>query len=183
MGYIPKIKLLAALRSVLANSTDIYYHGSLDDFTEFNKPGDGHHGKGYYFTTSASDAFRYAKQERFIAKRHTAPVILYTVKLDIKDPYDPLSYTDANRVANHFGLTYHGPHSPQFHYKMLKAQMIKNHKATESDFNEKIEEAGFDHIEYLREKYVVVFNPKNIKIIDKKYKGIYKGNAPWELQP
>lgn len=164
MGFIQKVD---RARKLSIAGSPLYYHGSLDDFSEFSKQGDGHHGKGYYFTASRSDALRYAKLGQFITKRHAEKAIIYSVELSISKPYDPLSYEDALHVAEHFGFTYSGYRGLAFHYKMLKDQMIKKQLATEDNFNEKLEKAGFDHIDNHKENYVVVFDPKNIKIIDK----------------
>jgi len=158
--------LINALKKILAS--EIYYHGSLDDFKEFNKPGGGHHGKGYYFTPSLSDAIWYAKSNWVINKKYGSPLIIYSVKLNIHSPFDPMSYEDAKRVADYYGLNYTSHRYAGFQYKLLKSEMIEKGLANEQNFNDKIEAAGFDHIDYWKENYKVVFDPKNITIVDKK---------------
>lgn len=118
------------------------YHGTNYDFNVFDKNhyGDGQLGKGFYFTTNRLEAFRYGKN-------------VIEAEITLNNPFD--IDADLSIISKQLGI----PESKLDGLTVVECEDI-------------IKEKGFDGIiaknfwgEY--NDYYVVFNPEQIKILDK----------------
>ena len=165
-----KISLLSSgflTEAILKN----YYHGTGSAFDKFSKPGYGKHGIGYYFTPDEKEARYFAKSLAGSNEKEKRPRVI-EVQLNVSNPFKTMSVEDAEKVANNFDYKYRKPKfagGAKEHYQHLELQLKKmgivKGPAGKSDFNNKIKESGFDAVEYDTSNHLIVFDPKQIKIV------------------
>ena len=164
-------KEIIALCDSLTEAILKYYHGTGSAFDQFTKPGYGKHGLGYYFTPDENEARYFAKSLSGVKEKDKRPRVI-EVQLNVSHPFKTMSVEDAEKVAAHFNYKYKIPKvvgGSKEHYQHLELQLKKagivTGPAGKSDFNDKIKEAGFDAVKYEFIDHLIVFDPKQIKII------------------
>lgn len=163
---------LEELKIWIEKSKEIHYHGTKSDFDTFSKKGTGKHGSGYYFTPDKNEAKSFSRDLHGDGSK-SQPKIFHA-KLDVKTPFNTMNVDHAKKVAEHHGIEYKAPKKvggPKEHYHHLESQMHRagklEGKKGKSNFNDKIKEAGFDHVHYDFMNHKIAFEPKHIKVIKK----------------
>src|SRR5690606_1221158 len=134
-----------------------YYHGTKSQISEFNIPGTGKHGEGFYFTPDLNEAYYFARTLVGEGNPNQSPRI-YTVNLSFSNLFNSMNPEHCQIVLNSLNQNYKIPRSAggaKEHYHYLKKQL---QELGYSNPNKIIKAAGYDGILYDLMEHVIVFN-------------------------
>jgi len=181
--------------TLILNESDkkiIAYHGSphgeFDKFS-FKKRGFGadihgfgDYGKGLYFTPIKSNAEAYARELSSNDLVSGSNPIVYTVELDIKNPFNFNKIVEYNKMMIPLFKKYGMLNIPQEEYNHVYKKLNSSEEEidffndleselgdnwTDINIGSKLKKKGYDSIISHDNSEIVVFNPKQVKIIDK----------------
>ena len=76
-----------------------YYHGTKSQISEFNIPGTGKHGEGFYFTPDLNEAYYFARTLVGEGNPNQSPRI-YTVNLSFSNLFNSMNPEHCQIVLN-----------------------------------------------------------------------------------